>query len=246
MKATRIDGQAVNGRRNRLADDILLDTPYAITIFPIYACNFRCNYCIHSLPRNKRVHVANEPIMDMGLYKKCIDDLKAFPRQLKALHFAGLGEPLLHPQIAEMVDYAVKNEVAEVVDIITNGSLLTNELSEKLIAAGLNKLRISLQGLNSEMYQEMSGVDIDFEQFYQQLMYFYQHRQACSVYIKILDVSLKEKREQEFLEKFGGIADNIAIERLCPLLDDIDYHDSFDQGDFVYTMNGNRLPAAEV
>ncbi len=47
MGARRIDGQAVNGRRRRLAEVIPLDTPYAIAMFPIYACNFKCSYCIH-------------------------------------------------------------------------------------------------------------------------------------------------------------------------------------------------------
>ena len=47
MGARRIDGQAVNRRRRRLAEVIPLDTPYAIAMFPIYACNFKCSYCIH-------------------------------------------------------------------------------------------------------------------------------------------------------------------------------------------------------
>lgn len=47
MGARRTDGQAVNENRRRLVEVIPLDTPYAITVFPIYACNFKCSYCIH-------------------------------------------------------------------------------------------------------------------------------------------------------------------------------------------------------
>ena len=246
MGAKRIDGQPVNGKRSRLADVIPLDTPYAITIFPIYACNFKCSYCIHSLPEKERRHVSNNHIMDIEVYKKCIDDLKKFPRKLKVLHFAGLGEPLAHPNIVEMIDYAVKSKIANVVDIVTNGALLNEKFSDQLIDAGLHKIRISLQGLDAEMYKEMSNIKIDFEQLYRQLTYFYQHKKKCSVYIKIMDISLKDKSEQEFIKKFSNIADNLAVEHLCPFVEDIDYSSSFEQEKFIYTMNGNVVPNAIV
>jgi len=55
----------------------------------------------------------------------------------------------LHKDIAKMVEYAVKMNVAEAVDIVTNGLLLEPDLSDKLIAAGLSKLRVSIQGVTS-------------------------------------------------------------------------------------------------
>ena len=55
--------------------------------------------------------------MDMGLYRKCIDDMRGFDRQLKMLRFAAIGEPLLHRDIAEMVRYAKQAGVAQSVDI---------------------------------------------------------------------------------------------------------------------------------
>lgn len=78
MGARRIDGQAVNGVRKRLADVIPLTAPYAITVFPIYACNFKCSYCIHSIPVKERSKVVDQKMMDLGLYKKIIDDLEDF------------------------------------------------------------------------------------------------------------------------------------------------------------------------
>ena len=70
MGARRIDGQAVNGERRRLAEVIPLDTPYAIAMFSIYACNFKCSYCIHSIDVKQRPHVVDKVVMDIGLYKK--------------------------------------------------------------------------------------------------------------------------------------------------------------------------------
>jgi len=48
MRAVRIDGQTPGGKRNKLKDALPLDTPYMVQFFPIYACNFKCGYCIHS------------------------------------------------------------------------------------------------------------------------------------------------------------------------------------------------------
>lgn len=74
--------------------------------------------------------------------------------KLKLLVFAGLGEPLLHPQIAEMAAYAKKREVAGTVRIITNASLLTHKMSDSLIEAGLDSLKISLQGVTEEAHHK--------------------------------------------------------------------------------------------
>ena len=54
---------------------------------------------------------------------------------------------MLHPDIASMVKYAKKANVADCVNIISNGSLLTKEMSNALIDAGVDNIRISLQGL---------------------------------------------------------------------------------------------------
>ena len=252
MRARRIDGQAVNGARTRLADAIPLDAPYAITMFPIYACNFKCSYCIHSIPMQERSHVVDQRMMKLGLYKKIIDDLQEFSPSgssveiLKALHFAGLGEPLMHPNIVEMVCYAKERKVARVVDIVSNGALLTKEMIDGLVAAGLDRIRISLQGLDADMYKDMSDVVIDFEQFRSNLRYFYEHRGNTKIYIKIMDVSLKERSEAEFLDLFADFADDVAVEKLCPLVDDIDYEGDFSQEEFIYTMNGNLVKNAEI
>ena len=123
---------------------------------------------------------------------------------------------------------------------------MVEEKIDGLVKAGLDRIRISLQGLDAGMYKDMSDVDIDFAQFRENLRYFYEHRGDTKIYIKIMDVSLKERGEAEFLELFSDLADDIAIEKLCPLVDDIDYEDDFAQDQFIYTMNGNLVKNAEV
>ncbi|MGD9158490.1 MAG: radical SAM protein [Desulfobacteraceae bacterium] len=245
MNAERINGQSVGGKRTRLAEVIPLATPFLVQIFPAYVCNFKCSYCIHSLPKKDRGFIADKTIMDFDLYKKCIDDLVQFPQKIKMLRFAATGEPLLHPQIAEMIKHAKDKKVGESLEIVTNASLLTKELSDDLIDAGLDWLRISIQGLSSQKYKAICGVDIDLDEFTENIRYFYKNRKECKVYIKIIDCALEENEEEKFYDIFGSICDKIAIEHLNPAVPEIDYTKLSDTP-LTITQNGNAVQNAEI
>jgi radical SAM protein with 4Fe4S-binding SPASM domain len=224
MKATEISGSAPGGQRTRLAEVLPLSTPLVVQIFPIYACNFKCEYCFQASPKETRGFVTDWPVMKMALYRKFIDELSMFDKRLKVLRFVGMGEPLLHRNIAEMVAYAVTHDAAERTEILTNGSLLTPSMSESLIAAGLSRLIISLQGISREGYQRISKVDIDFEKFVSNIDYFYQNKKSTHVYIKIVDYALASDGDKNrFYSIFGDLCDSIAIENAVPIMPGVDY-----------------------
>lgn len=215
------------GDRQKLAEKLPLKMPYLVQIFPVYACNFKCEYCIHSLERVKHGYISEETYMSWDIYAKIIDDIKKSGERLKMLRFAAIGEPLLHPQIAEMVSYAHKNDVADSIDIVTNGAMLTRELSDALIKAGLSRLRISLEGLSCEDYLKHTSAKIDFQLLVENIKYFYYKckNTQTEVYIKIIDYMVQNKEQQDiFWNLFSPISDNIAIEHLTPTIEEIDYN----------------------
>lgn len=235
------------GSRTVLSSVLPLDTPYLIQMFPCSACNFRCNFCIYALDREQRGNLSDCTFMDMDLYRKCIDDMKKFPHKLKMLRFAAIGEPLLHKDIAEMVAYAKQAQVAESVDIVTNGSLLTKALSDALIDAGLDRLRISVEGLSGEDYRKNAHADIDFTEFVEQIRYFYTHSKNTHVYIKIIDYMVQdEKRKKQFLDMFQPICHSIAIEYLTPTIAEIDYQKISGGQANATPQNGGKLLQADV
>ena len=227
MKAQDITGQAPGGKRTKLAEVLPLRTPFMIEIYPMYACNFRCKYCMMSLDRKKRPFISDKIVMDFDFYKKCIDDITAFPDKLKMLRFAGIGEPLLHKNIVGMVEYAASKNIADKIEIITNASLLTPKMSDLLISVGLSRLIVSLQGTTKEKYKEVSGIDIDFENFIENLRYFFENKGKNSqLYIKIVDEALDNKEDKErFYKLFGDICDTIGIEYVVPIQPGIEYKD---------------------
>jgi MoaA/NifB/PqqE/SkfB family radical SAM enzyme len=69
------------------------------------------------------------------------------------IFFGGFGEPLSHPRIVEMV--ASAKEISPKVELITNGMLLTEEMSLSLHKAGLSYLWVSIDGASPESYRDI-------------------------------------------------------------------------------------------
>jgi len=247
MNAKVITNETPGGERAILGDILPLDTPKLVQLFPVYACNFRCEYCFHALSKEQRGYDCDTVYMEFDLFKKSIDDMGAFPAKIKMLRIAGLGEPLMHKNIAEMVDYAKMSEKFRNVNIVTNAFLLNDELSLKLIKAKLDMLRISIQGISAQQYKEIADVKINFEKFVDNIRFFFEHRSETKVYIKIIDCALKtEEDKNKFFEIFGDICDLISIEYMTPTVEGIDYDKLSERIDSSYTQSGNSLSDTKI
>ena len=246
MKAALVTNQAPGGKRSRLEDNLPLMTPYVVQIFPIYACNFKCEYCHFSIEKDKRKFVTEQISMDFELYKKCVDDMCSFPDKIRTLRFVGMGEPLLHKDLAKMIAYTKEKQIANRVELITNASLLSHEIADSLIEAGLDRMVISIQGTDAIKYEQISHVKIDYEEFVEGIRYFYQNKKNTHVYIKVVDVALEdEKDKQKFYDIFGDICDSIAIETAIPLYPDVEYNEVLAQQKQV-TQYGTEVQKTNI
>lgn len=242
-----IQNSTIGGVREPLAEKLPLKAPYLLQIFPIYGCNFKCEYCIYSLPHKQHGYISKQTFMKMSLYKKIIDDIVDRDEKVKMLRFAAIGEPLLHKEIAEMVHYANKVQVAESIDIVTNGSLLTRELADKLVSVGLSRLRISLEGLCDEDYKKHASADIDFQQMVENIRYLYENCGQTHIYIKIIDYMIQDKdKEKKFFETFQQICHSIAIEHLTPTIKEIDYDIVSGGMEMDKPQNGERMLVSQI
>ncbi len=96
----------------------------------------------------------NEPLGQMSkeVFLRIIEGVRNFTSP-PTIFFGGLGEPLFHPQIIEMVAEAKRAGCR--VELITNGTLLDVNVSKGLVEAGLDLLWVSLDGANSESYADV-------------------------------------------------------------------------------------------
>ncbi len=115
-------------------------------IEPTTLCNLNCRTCI----RNSW----NEPLghMSEASFDRIIEGLQAF-NPVPGVFFGGLGEPLHHPRIIDMVKRV--KALGGCVELITNGTLLTYEMSKNLIQAGLDFLWLSLDGATPESFADV-------------------------------------------------------------------------------------------
>lgn len=218
---TAINKNLVCEERHRLEEVIPLSGPYTLAIDPSNLCNFKCNFCAIQYKEEKLDF--RKQFMSVDLFKKIIDDLKAFPERLKILRVNGQGEPLLNPDICEMIQYAKENHVADYIETITNGSCLNPELNRKLINTGIDRIRISIEALDSKGYQAISGIKIDFEKFLANIKDLHDISGQCEIYCKIVDVAVPtESDKNKFFTMFGEICDRVFIDNVIPLWSDFE------------------------
>jgi len=222
--------------RHALRDVVPLKTPYAAYIFPTNLCNFMCNYCGHSLglAAMKEEYDLCTENMSMDTLKRVVDQLKEFDEPLKVISLTGHGEPLVNPELENMVSYIKNSGVTKRIEIITNASLLTNERADKLIEAGLDCIRISLQGLSTEKYFEVCKRKVDFDKFVNQIRYFYEHKKSCQVFVKIMDVALEDGEEEEFYRIFDPISDRMYVEQCRPVYSGVEMTENMECVDDRY------------
>jgi MoaA/NifB/PqqE/SkfB family radical SAM enzyme len=202
-------------KRVPLYEQIPLNTPFTLYIDPSHICNFRCSYCTQAWTKEEKENIQfKEQFMDKHTFESIKKQVLEFDGRFKMLLITGLGEPLANPDTPKMIEWFSKNRVSEKIEMYTNGILLTSEKTHELVNAGLTKLRISIQGVHAEAYRKNAEVKIDFEKLVENIKYFYEHRENCKLYIKVIDSCLDEGEKDEFYRIFGNICDEIFIEHL--------------------------------
>ena len=108
-------------------------------------CNLSCTMCVRQAWRDP------QGSMRAGTFQAIVEGLRAFPG-LKRIIFGGYGEPLLHPNLVDMVAQAHSLGVG--VTLLTNGLLLAPALAEALILAGVDTLVVSLDSQHVQAYRQ--------------------------------------------------------------------------------------------
>lgn len=134
--------------------------PYLIHLEPTNICNLKCIHCIQKDMTRKR------GMMSFDTFKKVVDEISQYHC---ALTLDMQGEPLLHKQILEFVEYSKKKGLFT--SIITNGCYLTEEISQSLIKSGLDRIMFSFDSLEKEIYEKIR-IGASFERTFSNILKF--------------------------------------------------------------------------
>jgi len=121
-------------------------------------CNFRCDYC---MPRehfdSKYEFLPKEKIIS---YEEIILIIKsALPLGLKKIRITG-GEPLIRKDISKLIKMIRELDDHIDIAITTNGALLRKNI-KLLKQSGLNRVTVSLDSLDDELFKEITDSDFD-------------------------------------------------------------------------------------
>jgi radical SAM protein with 4Fe4S-binding SPASM domain len=208
--------------RTPLQDVIPLKTPFVLFVDPASACNFLCSFC----PTGHRDMIDEtgrfQGVMKLRVFEKIIDDLSEFPDPIKVLRMYKDGEPFLNKNLAKMISYAKKSGRVQYIDTTTNGSLFTHQRLAEVLEAGLDKINISVDGMNNEQYKKFTGFDFDFDKFVNDVKWLYANKGSCEIVMKIPGDLINEDQKKEFLDTFGNYCDRIFIENFAPCWPEFD------------------------
>jgi radical SAM protein with 4Fe4S-binding SPASM domain len=166
-------------------------------------CNLKCKMC----PVNNGMK-RKKGFMDFNLFKKIIDENLEMGFAL----LFNWGEPLLHPKIFEMLEYAKNKGIRTF--ITTNATLLdTDEKMIKLLKTKIERITISLDGFE-DSYTKIRG--FDYKKIEKRILRLIELRNQLNVKTKI-DINMVIMPETEkfvpgFYKKWGKLIDRIQIQ----------------------------------
>uniref|UniRef100_A0A6M3IT37 Putative iron-sulfur cluster-binding domain contining protein n=1 Tax=viral metagenome TaxID=1070528 RepID=A0A6M3IT37_9ZZZZ len=195
-----------SSQKGDLVKAIPLSTPYSVHIDPCSYCNFKCKFCFQS-QKDK----PEQGIMDWFVFLKILTQLKGFPEKIKKIKIGLHGEPLLYPDILKMILSIELYKITNTIELFTNGYFLEPTLNKNLITSGLDRINISIEGLDSKQYKEMAGVKVYMGRFIKNIKHLYDNRGKCKIYIKTIT-----QDKNRFYDMFGDICDEIFVENAVP------------------------------
>ena len=204
----RLAGLYIGYRRRRVVAAV---PPLRLWVEVSSRCNLRCPAC-----PNKDLPSGQKGDMGWALFKKVVDQGRTFAFEINLHH---RGETLLHPEAGRFIRYAADSGLS--CRLHTNATLLQGKVAEEVLASGLQRLSVSLDGFSAEEY-ERNRIGASFEQVTGNLADFLERRRrrrrkTPRLTVEVMELSPEpgdaEKR-REFARRFKRLGlDELAFKK---------------------------------
>ena len=116
-------------------------------------CNYECVHCPQS--QYKHSDVYSGAYLTESLNTKMVNEVAEFGNGMtQQIRYSASGEPFLHPNMMDMLEYAVAN-AKTFVSVTTNGSLLDEGKIKRLLKMNIGLIDFSLDALKEETYGQI-------------------------------------------------------------------------------------------
>ena len=212
--------------------------PSAFAIEVTNACNLNCAMC--SRRRMKR----DVGYMDFSLFKKILKEIGKYT-DFFWLH--ELGEPLLHPEIDKFIKYAKKKGIK--VGLSTNAVLLNQEIGDRILNAGIDKIILALDSITSDTYSKIRVGGL-FDKVVKNIERFIERKKDGKYSSHIILQAIQMKENENEVEDFkrywkGKGVDEIAIAKLSTWAGQVEEMGYLVEERFKYRKSLNKRPPCE-
>lgn len=122
--------------------------PKMVVINAIFPCNALCPHCPYTASTLRKEPRAKEfPWISEEIFKSIADQTGQYQATLR---ISGAGEPMLHPQMVDLIVYA--KSVGCKVGLINNGSLMNEENARRLLEAKTEMIEFSVDAADPDTY----------------------------------------------------------------------------------------------
>jgi MoaA/NifB/PqqE/SkfB family radical SAM enzyme len=191
-------------KANLSIDDFENPTPSTLNVEVNNICNLKCVMCPTSTSIRKK------GMMDLELFRNVLDEAVEMGITQVALHT--VGEPILHPQIAEFIRLSKSKNVYTYMDV--NGNYFRDGLHGEIIDAGLDSLKFSIDGHNQETYSKIRcGGNLEKVMENLKLMHELrkQKKSGMKLFAQFMICSLNQAHINDFKKKISPFVDEIQI-----------------------------------
>lgn len=129
----------------------LLDAfPPCLQVEPVSSCNYRCVFCFQTDRAFTDRGNGRMGMMDPDLFRRVIDEAEG---RCEAVTLASRGEPLLHPELPELLAYAAGKFLA--LKLNTNASRLTERVAHAILEADVSTVVFSVDAAAEPAYSRL-------------------------------------------------------------------------------------------
>ena len=122
--------------------------PMFVSVEPSAVCQLRCPECpVGQGGVSRQNSAVRPPFMSSEVWQRTLDEIK---RYAHTVQFYFQGEPLLNPNLPQMISQAHAEGLYTIVS--TNAQAMTEPKAEALVGAGLDRIIVSMDGLTEESY----------------------------------------------------------------------------------------------
>jgi len=197
--------------------------PFNVSIELTFRCNLRCQMC--SLVVSNAVETGGFPMnreaegddpaklrgeeMKLPDYIRLLDQMKRMG--VKKVNFTG-GEPLVKPDATKIIRHAKKNGFWAT--MITNGTVMTDDVCDALVGSGLNTMTVSLDGPEA-IHNEVRGSATGFQRLKKNVLKLQEwKKKAGAENPKILFSCAMSAINQDYLSQIIDVAEECEVKNV--------------------------------